>query len=150
MSLALFAAFCGSPLGAQERDVPYWATIKTEELNMRVGPSRDYRIDWVYRRKGLPIKVVRVSEGWRLIQDMDGTQGWVTSTLFSPQRGALVVGEGTTAMRTGPAADSQLKWNLEAGVVGILGDCESGWCELDVKGHTGWVKQERLWGAGEP
>jgi SH3-like domain-containing protein len=35
-------------------------------------------------------------------------------------------------------------------VVGALGDCEAGWCELDVAGREGWVRAERLWGAGEP
>ncbi|MBU1756201.1 MAG: hypothetical protein KJ703_04305, partial [Alphaproteobacteria bacterium] len=67
-ALALFAA----PAQAQERDVPYWASIRASELNMRVGPSRDYKVSWVYRRPGLPVKVVRVMEGWRLIQDPDG------------------------------------------------------------------------------
>lgn len=138
------------PLSAQTRETPYWATIKTDELNMRVGPSREFPIDWVYKRKGLPIKVIRVTDGWRLIEDMDGTQGWVSQSLLSPRRSALVVGEGLLAMRDAPASNAKLKWNLQAGVVGYLGNCEAGWCEMDVRGHTGWVDQSRLWGAGEP
>jgi SH3-like domain-containing protein len=43
-----------------------------------------------------------------------------------------------------------LRWNLEPGVVGKLGDCEAGWCELSVGPRKGWVEQKRLWGAGEP
>jgi SH3-like domain-containing protein len=32
----------------------------------------------------------------------------------------------------------------------VLGSCDDGWCELIVGGRDGWVRAERLWGAGEP
>lgn len=117
---------------------------------MRVGPSEEYKIEWVYRRAHLPVKVVRVMEGWRLIRDADGAQGWVVARLLSPERTALVVGKGLASMRDGPSEGSALRWNVEPGVVGKLGDCEAGWCELMVDKRKGWVRQQRLWGAGEP
>ena len=139
-----------APAAAQDREVPYWASINTEELNMRVGPSMQYRIDWVYRREGLPVKVVRVVDRWRLIEDAQGTKGWVSSNLLSLKRGAVVIGEGLAAMRDMPAGSGKLKWNAQPGVVGKLGDCEAGWCEFDVAGRIGWIEQDRIWGAGEP
>lgn len=81
---------------------------------------------------------------------MDGAQGWVLSSFLSPRRSALVVGDGLAAIRAKPDVSSKLKWNVEAGVVGYLGDCAEGWCEFDVHGRAGWVQQDRLWGAGEP
>ena len=135
---------------AQEREVPYWATIRASELNMRVGPSADYRIDWVYRRQGLPVKVVRLMEGWRLIEDSEGDRGWVVARLLSPDRGAIVIGEGVTELRTDGASDAAVKWRVEPGVVGVLGGCEAGWCELAVGNRSGWILESRLWGAGEP
>lgn len=143
--LALLAL--AAPARAQDREVPYWATIRAEILNMRVGPSADYKIEWVYRRKGLPVKVIRVMEGWRLIEDPAGDQGWVVARLLSPDRGAIVVGEGETAMRADPTADAAVKWRLEPGVVGTLGDCNEGWCEFTVGNRSGWVAKDRLWGA---
>ena len=147
--LSLFALFA-APATAQDREVPYWATIRASELNMRVGPSADYKIDWVYRRPGLPVKVVRVMEGWRLIEDPDGAKGWVVARLLSPDRGAIVIGDGVTELRADSAAGSAIKWRVEPGVVGVLGDCENGWCELAVGNRNGWIQQARLWGAGEP
>lgn len=135
---------------AQNRDVPYWAAMRAGEVNMRVGPSPDYRIDWVYKRKGLPVKVIRVMEGWRLIQDMDGAQGWVVARLLTPDRGAIVVGEGLAAMHSAPSSTADLKWNLEPGVVGVLGNCTDGWCRMNIQGRDGWVQAERLWGDGTP
>lgn len=135
---------------AQNREVPYWASIKPDELNMRVGPSTDFKIVWVFRRAGLPIKVIRVQEGWRMIEDVDGEKGWVLASFLNPRRSALVVGDGLAPMRELPASSAKLKWNLEPGVVGYLSDCEAGWCNLNVHGHKGWVEQKRLWGSGTP
>ena len=152
--VSLFSAIAFMALApsaqAQTRDVPYWASIRADEVNMRVGPSADYRIDWVYRRKGLPIKVIRVMEGWRLIQDPDGTQGWVVARLLDPKRGAIVIGDRLAPMRESPKRVGKLRWNASPGVVGALGKCELGWCEFDVAGRKGWVEATRLWGAGEP
>ena len=50
----LFAARAG----AADRAVPYWAALRVDEVNMRVGPGEDYRISWVYRRMQLPLRVI--------------------------------------------------------------------------------------------
>lgn len=147
--LTVILTACGQA-SAQQRETPYWATIDTTKLNLRVGPSTEYRINWVYKRKGLPIKVLRLKEGWRYIEDSDGDRGWVAKTMLSAERGGLVVGEGTAPMRAAPADNSSLKWNLEPGVVGKLGDCEAGWCVLSVEGREGYVPADRLYGAGAP
>ncbi|MEL6529466.1 MAG: SH3 domain-containing protein [Pseudomonadota bacterium] len=149
--LAGTASLIGSaPVYAQDREVPYWASMRFDEVNMRVGPSQEYKIDWVYKRKGLPVKVVRLREGWRLVQDPDGAQGWVAQSQLTPERAALIIGEGLVDLREGPSGSSALRWRAEPGVVGSLGDCEADWCEVDIGGRTGWIAVERLWGAGEP
>jgi SH3-like domain-containing protein len=149
LSLA-FALLAPAVAAAQVREVPYWATLRAEEVNMRVGPSEAYPIEWVYRRPGLPVKVVRVNQGWRLVEDPDGERGWIVARLLDPDRGAMVTGEGLAEMRASPEAGAQLLWRLEPGVVGVLGSCDDGWCELEVGGRKGWVRASRLWGAGDP
>lgn len=139
-----------APAHAQNRDLPYWASISAEPANMRAGAGERFPIEWVYNRRGLPVKVIRFHQGWRLVEEPDGTQGWIYRQLLSDQRTAIVSGEGVAAMRESASPAAALRWNLEPGVIGVLGDCEAGWCELDVAGHRGWVEQERLWGAGEP
>ena len=144
-------ALLSSPAAAQDHDPPYWASLRADEVNMRAGPSEDYQIEWVYRRKSLPVKVVRIMEGWRLVRDPDGAQGWVVARLLNPARTALVTGKGLAAIRDAPADNGRLLWNVEPGVVGKLGDCETGWCEFDAgNGRKGWIRQARLWGAGDP
>lgn len=137
-------------LEAQTREVPYWASIDSETVNMRVGPSRDYPIEWVYKRKDLPVKVIRLREGWRLVEDPDGAQGWIVQGLLSAKRTALIIGEGPVDLRASASASSALRWKAQPGNVGTLGKCDAGWCEIDIAGRTGWVLQDRLWGPGEP
>lgn len=146
--LALFALAGGAH--AQSNETPYWAAIKVDEAFMRVGPSATYPIDWVYRRQGLPLRVIRVNQGWRLVEDSDGIQGWISASLLTRARGAIVIGEGLAPLRVEGSASARVRWNLEPGVVGQLGDCTGGWCAFDVAGHAGFVEQARLWGAGEP
>ncbi|WP_374530096.1 SH3 domain-containing protein [Novosphingobium sp.] len=139
-----------APATAEDVATPYWASIRSEEVNMRVGPGEDYRILWVYRRAHLPLRVLRIKEGWRLVQDPDGAQGWVLARFLTRERTAYVAGNGLAEMRESASAGSRLLWKVEPGVIGFLGDCSNGWCAFAVDGRKGFVEQSRLWGAGEP
>ena len=150
IALAFAAVLAFAPATAQDREAPYWASLKFDEVNMRVGPSQEYPIDWVYKRTGLPVKVVRLLDGWRLVRDPDGTQGWVASSQLSPTRSALVVGEGLAAMHASPKKGATVSWRAEPGVVGDLLGCDGSWCELDIGGRTGWINAGRLWGVRKP
>lgn len=141
------------PAHAADDGVPYWASLRGRDVNMRVGPGEDYRINFRYHREDLPMKVLRVMEGWRLVQDPDGSRGWMLARFLKRDRGAIVrTGKDAplAAMHDKADAGSKLLWRLENGVTGKLGDCAEGWCRFDVAGHKGYVRQESLWGAGEP
>ena len=144
------AAALSSPLRADDPKTPYWASIRSEEVNMRVGPGEDYRIAWVYHRQHLPLKVLRMKEGWRLVRDPDGAQGWVLARLLTRERSGFVTGKDPAEMHEAANANSKLLWQLAPGVVGKLGNCTSGWCQLAVGPRQGYVEQARVWGAGEP
>jgi len=143
------AAFAAAPARAEE-EIPYWASLRADEANMRVGPSESYPIAWVYQRSGLPMKVVRKLSGWRLVEDPDGARGWIVSRFLSLKRAAIVVGKEPAPIRAEPGAEGKLLWRAEPGVTGELGDCRDGWCRFFVGEKGGWVAESRLWGAGEP
>ena len=143
-----WAIMC-DPVRAQDRAAPYWASLRYEQVNMRVGPSREYPIEWVYKRKGLPVKVLRLREGWRLVQDSEGSKGWVAASQLTPDRGALVIGTGTVHLRAAPDAGAAVRWRAQSGVVARLLRCRERWCEIDVAGKSGWALAERLWGVEE-
>ncbi|MEQ1540621.1 MAG: SH3 domain-containing protein [Novosphingobium sp.] len=138
------------PARAEDARTPYWASIRAGEVNMRAGPGEDYRINWVYHRPQLPIKVLRTMQGWRLVQDPDGVQGWMLARFLTRERSAIVRGKGLADMRDDGTAAAGLLWRVEPGVVVRLGDCGEGWCAVTIEGRRGFIEQVRLWGAGEP
>jgi len=146
--LIIFICFLPSNAHAQSDDEAYWASIDQEEARSRTGPSRDYKIIWVYVRKNLPVKVLRRYGAWRQIEDPDGSQGWMHSRLLTRTRTAMVIGESIQNMHEQPDANSTLSWRAEPGVVGRLGQCSNGWCRLDVNGRIGYIRSEFLFGVG--
>ena len=146
--LALVLGVGGPARAADSDDLPYWASLTADVVNMRVGPARDYKIVWVYKRKLLPLKVVRLHEGWRLVEDPDGARGWVLARFLSRKQTAIVQ-KATAEMRDKPGA-GRLMWRADPGVVGRVGKCESGWCKFDTGGHAAWISAAAIWGEGEP
>jgi SH3-like domain-containing protein len=146
---ALSLAVAGAPAMAEE-DVPYWVSLRADEANMRVGPSESYPIEWVYQRKGLPLRVVRKLSGWRLVEDPEGTRGWIVSRFLSLERAAIVTGKDPAPMRATAGADAKVLWRAEPGVSGSLGDCREGYCRFAVGERAGWIAERRLWGVGQP
>lgn len=149
--LALLAMLAGqdAALAQAEVKVPYWASIQKDEAFARAGPMATYQIEWVFRRKHLPVKVIKRYGVWRQIVDPSGWTGWMHSNMLSRKRTAIVTGD-VIAIRAAPQDSAKLMWRAEPGVVGELGDCEKGWCEFAVETRAGWVRQDLIWGAGEP
>ena len=70
--------------------LPRFVSLKSDEVNARVGPGADYQIAWVFRRAGLPVEVLGEFENWRQIRDSSGSTGWVNAALTSARRTAVV------------------------------------------------------------
>ena len=57
--------------------LPRFVSLKASKANARRGPSLSHRIDWVYKRKHMPLEVYAEYENWRRVRDIDGAGGWV-------------------------------------------------------------------------
>lgn len=153
VAAALASALLGQsgPVLAQADDAgtPYWVSTSKDKANMRVGPGREYRINWTYVRKGVPLKVLRVMGGWRLVEDPDGARGWILAQFLTRQRAGIVKG-GESAIRENSDGSGRLLWRVAPGVIGKLGECDGGWCAFDVDGRAGFIRAESVWGAARP
>ena len=125
--------------------LPRFVSLKTDEGNVRRGPSLSHRVDWVFKRRDMPLEVTAEYENWRRVQDRDGAGGWVHYSLLSGVRTVLVEDE-RVALHMKPDADSPVNVEAEAGVVARLGPCEPDWCRLSVGGYRGWAPKRALWG----
>ncbi len=131
------------------KPLPYWASLKASEVYMRVGPGEDYRINWIYHRQHLPLKVLRIMQNWRLVEDPEGARGWIMVNMLVIGHDGYVIGKEPAEMHETADANSRLLWRLAPGVLGKVGDCSTGWCRFTVNGRMGYVRQEVLWGAME-
>ena len=52
-------------------------SLKNNEVNLRQGPSFEYPIKFVYKKKFLPIEVLDKSETWIKIRDFENNSGWI-------------------------------------------------------------------------
>ena len=148
LALVALAGLLLGPGASAQRAVPYWASIATTTAKMRAGPGKQYPSTWIYRRDDLPVKVLRVMEDWRQVEDPDGTQGWMSRTQLSDTRTAMV--RTLTTVHDQPTASAHINWRVEPGVVGRLGDCDAGWCQIDLGGRVGFLREASVWGAGAP
>lgn len=148
-ALAIGTLALAAPADAQSgKAVPYWASIAQNEARMRVGPSLDYPSNWIYRRRDLPVKVIKVLGLWRQIEDPAGTTGWMHVRLLSDTATAIVRAE-EAQLRETPTDGARVLYRAQKGVVGRLSDCARGWCAMDVRGQRGFVRQDQIWGGGD-
>ena len=134
---------------AQDKPVPYWASINSGEAMVRTGPAKNYPGTWLYKRRDLPVRVLKRHEHWRLIEDPDGTKGWMLKSMLSDRRTALVRGSSPRPIHEQPTDTSRVAYNAEPGVVGRIDDCGSGWCHIEIGSRQGHIRVADIWGVGE-
>ena len=125
--------------------LPRYVSLRAAEVNVRRGPGLDYRIDWVFMRAGLPVRIVDEYSNWRKIADSDNAGGWVYHALLTRHRTVLVT-EPEVTLREGPSEDTAAPARAAQGVVAALRQCQPDWCEVQADGHRGWVRKAAVWG----
>jgi SH3-like domain-containing protein len=129
--------------------LPRFASLGSNQVNMRVGPDLRYPIEWTYQRKELPVQIVDEHQHWRRIRDPDGTEGWVQRPLLTSRRSFMVpAGAAERPLRRRPEEDAAELARLRPGVIGRVRKCEAGspWCEVQVGDYRGFVKRSEVWG----
>lgn len=125
--------------------LPRFVSLKGNEGNARRGPGLTHRIDWVFTRSGMPLKITAEYEHWRRVEDAEGVGGWVHYSLLSGVRSALVTAD-MADFHSRPDDNSEVILEAERNVVGWIEECEPDWCRLSVDGEEGWVAKTDLWG----
>lgn len=125
--------------------LPRYVTLKGSEGNARRGPGLTHRIDWVFTREGMPLKLTAEYEHWRRVEDVDGAGGWIHYSLLSGVRSVLVTTDMAQAYAN-PDEKSDVVYQSELGVIAKLLQCLPDWCRISVESEKGWVKKSALWG----
>lgn len=138
-----------APAAAQDKKPPYWASIASGEAMMRTGPGRNYPGIWLYKRRDLPIRVVKTYPNWRLVEDPEGTQGWMLVSLLSDRRTAIVKPGEPRPIYAKADGASRIRYHAEPNVVGRIEHCSNGWCHIAVGKREGYIKTSDIWGVSD-
>lgn len=125
--------------------LPRYVSMKATKANVRRGPSVTHRIDWVFMRRNMPLKVVAEFGHWRRVVDQEGVGGWIHYSLISGVRTTLVQ-KDMLDLHVRPNEKSPVTAQLELGVVARLNQCTPDWCRVAVAGYKGWAPKSALWG----
>ena len=125
--------------------LPRYVSMKAAEANVRRGPSLTHRVDWVFKRRGMPLQVTAEYGNWRKVQDRDGAGGWVHYALLSGVRTVLIESD-MLPVYASPDPKSPVNAHFETGVVARLGTCTVDWCRISAGGYRGWTLKSNLWG----
>ena len=129
--------------------LPRFAALRSDEVNFRTGPGTRYPIDWVYKRRDLPVQIEREFEVWRLVRDPEGDQG-----LGAPGDAGAAPDRRRDRRRAGAAPrsaddDAGAGGAAEAGrhrAAAVSCEATSDWCQAQVQDYRGWIKRTEIWG----
>ena len=135
----------GSASADTSAAVQHYVTLRASEVNLRAGPGEQFPIQWVYRRKGLPVEVIGKSDVWRKIRDWQGTEGWVHQRMLIEVRTVIVRG-AVRPLHSDPDPASAIVARAEPGVIAKLLECRGAWCRVETSEIRGWLGRNEVWG----
>jgi SH3-like domain-containing protein len=124
--------------------VPRFVALKKNEVYGRAGPGLDVVV--IYRRRGLPVKVVAETPDnvWRRIEDHTGRRVWINRTMLAENK--HVVAMRPSILFSEPTDAALPRARVEPGVMASLEVCEGEWCRIRTEGFRGWTEASALWG----
>ncbi len=147
----ILVAAIGNHISASERGsvtnllIPRYVSLKANEANARRGPSLSHRIDWIFKKKGMPLEIYGEYDNWRRVRDSEGAGGWIHYSLLSGVR-SIVVTSSMADLHRKSDQNSMVMARIEQNYIAQLRKCIQEWCEIDAGKYDGWIKKTDIWG----
>ena len=123
----------------------YYLTLRSDKVNLRLGPSLDHPVKLKYKKKFLPVLIIDKSYNFRKIIDHENNSGWIHISQLSKKKAALN-NEDETIIFKKPSEYSEPLAVLEKGRLCLVKKCRNNWCKIKTGKYTGWIKKKRLKG----
>ena len=120
-------------------------TLKNIKVNLRQGPSFEYPIKLVYKKKYLPVIIIDKSETWRKIKDFENNSGWIHISQLSRRKSGINIKNNSIIYKK-PTIYSKPIAKLEVGRLVLIKKCKTKWCKIASGGFSGWIYKNSLWG----
>ena len=122
----------------------YFLTLRNDKVNLRLGPSFDYPIKIIYKKKYLPVIIKDRSDNFRKIQDHENNSGWIHISQLSKKKSGIAIQDKVLYKR--PTIYSKPLAYIKTGRLLLISKCKLDWCKIKTDKYSGWVKKENLWG----
>ena len=120
-------------------------SLKKDEVNLRQGPSFEYPIKLIYKKKYLPVIILDKSGPWKKIKDFENNTGWIHTVLLSKKKSAINI-KNNSVLYKKPTIFSQPIAKLETGRLVLISKCKIKWCKITSGNFDGWIFKNSLWG----
>ena len=120
-------------------------SLRNNEVNLRQGPSFEYPIKFLYKKKYLPVEILDKSATWRKIKDFQNNSGWIHISQLSKQKSAINIKKNSILYKN-PTIFSKPIAKLENGRLMIIKKCKIKWCKITSGKYSGWIEKKYLWG----
>ena len=141
IALFLFTVLINDLIAAEKQ----FLTLRNNKVNLRQGPSFQYPIKILYKKKYLPIIIEDSSENFRKIRDHQNNSGWIHVSQLSKKKAAITLEDNVIVFKR-PTVYSKPLVKLEKGRLCLIYKCKDEWCKIKTGNFTGWIKNENLWG----
>lgn len=125
--------------------IPRFVTLKSDNINVRVGPGERYPIRWTYHRAHLPVQIVEEFAHWRKIMDYEGSTGWVQKNMLDGVRSVLVMDKPQN-LYAEPEVTAAPTVRASPMVIAKLLACRPDWCRVEVSDRKAWIRKADIWG----
>tara|TARA_Y100000590_G_scaffold108477_1_gene123334 strand:+ start:1504 stop:1977 length:474 start_codon:yes stop_codon:yes gene_type:complete len=120
-------------------------SLKNNEVNLRQGPSFEYPIKLIYKKKYLPVIVIDRSETWRKINDFENNSGWIHISQLSKKKSAINKKNNSIIYKRSTIFSKPIA-KLETGRLVLIKKCNIKWCKINSGEYSGWIEKNHLWG----
>ena len=84
-----FIFFFTSNVSSKENS--YFLMLKNKKVNVRYGPSFDYPIKFIYKKKYLPVEIIDKKANFRRIIDHKKNSGWIHISQLKKSNAIIVL-----------------------------------------------------------
>ena len=123
----------------------YFLMLKNNKVNVRYEPDLNSPIKYIYNKKNLPIKVIDKKENFRRIIDIKNNSGWIHASQLRKNKSFILL--ENQILFSKPTKYSKPIAKISSGRLLLVKKCKLKWCKIKTENYTGWIKNEKVWGA---
>ena len=113
-------------------------SLKNKEVNLRQGPSFEYPVKLIYKKKYLPVVIIDRSETWRKIRDFKNNSGWIHISQLTNKKTAINMKNNSIIYKKSTIYSKPIA-KLELGRLLIIKKCKEKWCKVQTQNFKGWM-----------